>query len=78
MSRGQGHEAAVPKARGLGSRGRGRCAHIFVAAAAAAAGVGAKNVVSVLRLASGGDRPDFEASLMPFDLGTLIYVALGL
>ena len=46
--------------------------------AAAAAGAGAKNVVSLVALASGGDRPDFEALLMPFDFGILICVALGL
>jgi hypothetical protein len=35
-------------------------------------------VVSFLTLASGGDRPDFEAFLMPFDSGILICVAPGL
>ena len=32
-------------------------------------------MVSFVTLASGGDTPDFEALLMPFDFGTVICVA---
>ena len=48
------------------------------AVAAAAAGVGAKNVVSLVALASGGDESRvLEAFLTPFDLGTFTCVALA-
>ena len=79
MNRGKWQEAAVPKARALGAFGRGRCAYIFGVAAAAAAGVGAKNAVSFLVLTSGSDASQgLEGFFMPFGLGTLICVALGL
>ena len=79
MNRGKWQEAAVPKARALGAFGRGRCAYIFGVAAAAAAGVGAKNAVSFLVLTSGSDASrGLEGFFMPFGLGTLICVALGL
>ena len=80
MSNGRGQKAAVPKARGIWGAGIEGGAHTFFGAVAAgAAGVVEKNAVSFLMLTSGGDWPrEFEAFWMPFGLGTLLCVALGL
>ena len=67
----QRHELWVPG-------GEGGARTFSAAGAAGAAGVLEKNDVSLVTLASGGSWPDFEAFLMPFGLGTLICVALGL
>jgi hypothetical protein len=83
VSRGQGQMAAVAKARGLGFRDRGRCAHIFCShcsRAAAAAGVGANNAISSLMLTSGGDcGPSWRPFLCPsMQAPSPAWVALGL